>query len=263
MTMSEENGKKIGQQFVTGILNGLTETIDDLLTSMTQYMLINGAGESELFADLGAAIDSGIAKGIKDYQSNIVIAAENAAWAAYDAACAELGIHSPSRVFADIGKFSMMGWAEGMESQENAMLKTVADLAGVTADGFNPELTLGGDDFLYGLDTIADKLHEIVDTFTALADTLNGMGGLPMPAIATGEYVPYRVRYSDDMGAAPAYGAITEFTRNFDETMSDQRDVLREILNAIRNLDLTVDGRTLERSLSNLQRDRMRAYGGG
>ena len=263
MTMSEENGKKIGQQFVTGILNGLTETIDDLLTSMTQYMLINGAGESELFADLGAAIDSGIAKGIKDYQSNIVIAAENAAWAAYDAACAELGIHSPSRVFADIGKFSMMGWAEGMESQENAMLKTVADLAGVTADGFNPELTLGGNDFLYGLDTIADKLHEIVDTFTALADTLNGMGGLPMPAIATGEYVPYRVRYSDDMGAAPAYGATTEFTRNFDETMSDQRDVLREILNAIRNLDLTVDGRTLERSLSNLQRDRMRAYGGG
>ena len=262
-TMSEENGKKIGKQFIVGIQSGLEEAINELLTAMTQFMTVNGAGESEMFSSLGYAIDTGIAKGIRDYQSIVINAAEDAAWNAYVAACDELRIGSPSRVFAEVGKFSMMGWAEGMESQENAMLQTVADLAGITADGFNPELTLGGNDFLYGLDTVADKLHEIVDTFTALADTLNGMGGLPMPAIATGDYVPYRVRYGDDMTAAPAYGATETFTRNFDETMSDQRDVLREILNAIRDLDFSVDGRTLERSLSNLQRDRIRAYGGG
>ena len=263
MTLSAENGHKIGEQFIEGIQLGLTESVTDLLTAVMQFMKINGSGESMMFSYLGYAIDSGIARGIRDYQSIITTAAETAAWNAYVAAKNELEIRSPSRVFAEIGEYSMLGWAEGMESQEGAILQTVSDLAGITADGFNPELTLGGNDFLYGLDAIADKLHEIVDTFTALADTLNGMGGLPMPAIATGEYVPYRVRYSDDTGVASASGVTETFTRNFDETMSDQRDVLREILNAIRNLDLRVDGRTLERSLSNLQRDRIRAYGGG
>ena len=214
--------------------------------------------------DIGGNIADGMATGIEKNTSNVKIAAQNAAIEAYNAACDTLGIASPSRVFSKIGDFIMQGWAEGMEGNQSLITETIGNAAqAASAEASNADALFGDGVFVTGLDAVAEKLHEILDMFMAMSSTINGMGGLPMPAIATGEYVPYRVRYTDDMAAVPGYGATDTFTRNFDETMSDQRDVLREILTAIRNLDLRVDGRTLERSLSNLSRDRIRAYGGG
>ena len=66
------------------------------------------------FSNIGLAIDQGIAKGITDNVSVITRAAQEAARKAYDAAKDELGIKSPSRVMAEIGRFYDQGFAKGI-----------------------------------------------------------------------------------------------------------------------------------------------------
>ena len=63
---------------------------------------------------VGKGIIDGIIAGIKNAAVNLVNAAVDAAKAALDAVKGFLGVKSPSRVFAEIGKNMMQGWAVGI-----------------------------------------------------------------------------------------------------------------------------------------------------
>ncbi|GGK90165.1 hypothetical protein Ppa06_58290 [Planomonospora parontospora subsp. parontospora] len=52
-----------------------------------------------------------------------------------------LGIASPSKVFAEIGRFTMMGVSEGMLASQRGVLNTAAGIAGRLSKSFNPQLT--------------------------------------------------------------------------------------------------------------------------
>ena len=264
-TMSLENGEELGKEYMTGILTGLEVGLDEVVSGLEDYLGITGDGQATFFNGIGIAIAEGIAVGIDRGASVIQAAAEDAAILAYNAACYALGIASPSKLFSEMGGYIMQGWANGMEDDQSLITETINNAAqAASEEAANAEYMFGDSPLVTGLDAVAEKLHEILDTFTALSNTISSMGGLTVPAVASGEYTPYRVRYTAEPGTMLDGGLMTDnFTRNFDETMSDQRDVLRDILQAILNLDLNVDGRTLERSLSTLQRDRIRAYGGG
>lgn len=56
---------------------------------------------------------------------------------------------------------------------------------------------------------------------------------------------------------------MTAFATNFDETMSDQGDLLKEIIEILRKLHLVVDGDSLTRAITSLQRSQERSYGYG
>lgn len=101
------------------------------------------------------------------------------------------GIHSPSKVFARIGEFIMRGLYVGIDGEKDTALKSVADIASTMEDTFGASTfdvnTSAFDGVLAVLDRIAEKIGEITDS----------LGNLRMPAMATGEVIPYRAKIAD------------------------------------------------------------------
>ena len=86
---------------------------------------------------------------------------------------------------------------------------------------------------------------------------------LQQPAIATGAYAPPRVRV-DETGSATD-NIMTELRKlasDRDEDESNLRDLMRELIEVVRNKNMSVDGSSLERTLDSMRRDRVRAFGG-
>jgi len=75
---------------------------------------IIGFFKSVDWAGIGRSIIEGIGNGISSMIGWLSDMARQAAEAAYNAAKNLLGIHSPSTVFADIGKNMMLGWGQGI-----------------------------------------------------------------------------------------------------------------------------------------------------
>lgn len=169
-----------------------------------------------------------------------------------------LGIHSPSTVFASIGDYCMQGLSEGMQDREKDVSKTVSNIAEAVSDGMNLSSDL---QLKTSFDDTADKLSKIADIFSAIADSITRMGGFNIPQIAAGSVLPYKAR-TDSGNEATREDVLSVFSNNFDDTMTDQLDVLLKILEAIRSLNLTVDIDSLTRAITSRQRATARAYGG-
>jgi hypothetical protein len=60
---------------------------------------------------------------------------------AVDAVKRFLGIHSPSRMFAEIGKFTILGVPQGMRQATPKVLATVTSIAGQISRAFDPDLS--------------------------------------------------------------------------------------------------------------------------
>ncbi len=81
---------------------------------------------------VGKDIIDGIANGIKNAAGFLGDAAKAAAKAAYDAACGFLYIGSPSKLFAEVGKNMMLGWAGGINAYTPAAVGATADVSAAT-----------------------------------------------------------------------------------------------------------------------------------
>ena len=76
---------------------------------------------------VGKAFTAGLAEGIRDGKSTVINSAVSMAQAAVSAVQDTLGIHSPSRVFAGIGRFMAEGLAQGWEQQFDATQRSITD----------------------------------------------------------------------------------------------------------------------------------------
>ena len=87
------------------------------------------------------------------------------------------------------------------------------------------------------------------------------MGGLTVPQIAAGSVVPLRTKMypSDENGA---YNAMSDFSSDFEEFMTYNSDLLKEILEVLKKLRLTIDIDTLSKFVYSAQRSAERNYGG-
>jgi len=89
----------------TTIREGIATIIENVITFFTETD----------WAEVGLNIIKGIAKGITGAAQWIKDAAMGAAKAALDAVKGFLGMDSPSKVFGELGKFSMVGMAQGID----------------------------------------------------------------------------------------------------------------------------------------------------
>ncbi len=85
----------------------------------------------------GAQIGAGMAAGIRASTGAAVAAAHDLAAAVDAAATNRLGIHSPSKVFTDIGIDIGEGLSKGIESQHGAVGDAAKELAGTVSDQFD------------------------------------------------------------------------------------------------------------------------------
>ena len=93
---------------VRGVRDWLRSFIPQLIGTVTSFFRDTDWGS------VGRSIIEGIANGIRAAGQWLVDAAVGAARAALDAARGFLGIHSPSAVFAEVGRQMMAGMAEGI-----------------------------------------------------------------------------------------------------------------------------------------------------
>lgn len=84
---------------------------------------------------LGRNIAEGVAQGINANSWLIKNAASNAAQDAYDAAKDKLGIHSPSRVMAEVGRYYDEGFAQGITEHISEVTKAANRMSRESATG--------------------------------------------------------------------------------------------------------------------------------
>lgn len=115
------------------------------------------------------------------------------------------GIHSPSKVFAEIGEFLDMGLEQGMNDGERSLLSTAKNIATAVTDGMTPDspnVQMNVDSVVGSMQAIISSLGSLATTFQTIANALTSMGGFTMPQIAAGTVAPYQTRVAAT--AAPA-----------------------------------------------------------
>lgn len=99
-----------GRELVQNAINGAKEKIGDMIT-------------------VGTNLVKGLTQGIKNAASGVISAAKGVVKNAIDGAKKLLGIHSPSRVFAEIGKFTVMGFSKGLNDNVEMSGDSARELA--------------------------------------------------------------------------------------------------------------------------------------
>ena len=84
----------------------------------------------------------GLVNGIKAGISWVVNAARNVAQQAVNAAKGALGIHSPSRVFKEIGAYTMEGFGIGINKEGSNVVAGMGAMAQSVTDAFSPSLNV-------------------------------------------------------------------------------------------------------------------------
>lgn len=246
--MTSTKGEEIANTFMGGITTGIQNQQTSIYNDM---------------ATVGTYITAGMAHGIYSNTSVVINAAKNAALAAYRAACRYLGISSPSKVFSEVGKFTMLGWAEGEEDNMSAVLDTIANTSKAMQDeAQDTEINVGTDTLVNGLDTAMDRLQSIADVFSSIGEMLADIGELPVPEMATGSVIPYRTRVSD--GAMDTQVTMPTNTLTTDNSYEPMYRAFRDALQSVqdeRPIEVVVNGRRLTDLIDRVRRESERSRG--
>jgi TP901 family phage tail tape measure protein len=122
--------KTAGTKWVTQIKVGMLTNKNSV--SVAAGSVANAASSainSVSWYNLGWNISSGVAQGVSAASYLIKRAAINAAQNAYNAAKETLGIHSPSRVMAEIGRYYDEGFARGITENVDTVTKAAQAMA--------------------------------------------------------------------------------------------------------------------------------------
>ena len=110
--------RDIGINIDEGLANGITASqtvpVGEAIKMANEIIVrLKGSLEQSQFDAIGKQIAQGLANGIANNQSVAIEAAAGMARAALNAAQEELDINSPSRAFAELGRYSDLGLARG------------------------------------------------------------------------------------------------------------------------------------------------------
>jgi TP901 family phage tail tape measure protein len=119
---------EIGSDIVAGLALGINnnkDTANTAISSLVDAVISTGKNKDGGLYNVGSNLAGSMASGLYAGKSAVINAAISVAVAAIGAAMGALGVHSPSKVFMDIGKQTMVGLAEGIESNSNLAPKAL------------------------------------------------------------------------------------------------------------------------------------------
>lgn len=128
-----------GVNFIVKLIEGIVKAQIQIQRAAADAVIefINGTADTlrtrgpelgEAMSNLGMAMIEGMVRGIIASQANVVQKAVDAAKAAVNAVKGFLGISSPSKVFAQIGKFMTQGMSKGIQDNASAAIVAVASM---------------------------------------------------------------------------------------------------------------------------------------
>ena len=177
------------------------------------------------------------------------------------------GIHSPSKVWAEIGEYLDLGLMEGLKSEEGSIFSTVSDIA----KGVNEEMALdeasvsfadGVDGTTSELTRVANLLSDIAATFQSVTAMLSDIGGIRIPGLISGSVVPARTAVSDKDSDVFNSSRFDTFTSDLDERLVAQMDVFEEIRDLLRRFRSGIDEDQLAEAIAFAMGNSLRGYGG-
>lgn len=134
-----QKGVELIGKMLAGIVQKAPELIAKLPAIIVQILASIGRFTAE-FVSMGGQLLMGLAKGIAGAVGNVIKAAVNACKGVVSKIKSFFGIHSPSRVFAEIGEFLDLGLAEGIEDNIKPVQSAMEEVAKETQRSFTSEL---------------------------------------------------------------------------------------------------------------------------
>ncbi len=128
-------------RFLSSVISGFANVVSQTQAGMQRaYSTIVGfVGQ---FASAGMDLMRGLVQGIMNGMSWVVNAARNVAKSAVNAAKSALGIHSPSRVFKEIGGYTMQGFGIGIDKEGRSVVSGMGSMANSITEAFNSNLAV-------------------------------------------------------------------------------------------------------------------------
>lgn len=177
-----------GNDLIQGLIDGMVELFTGVVDAGADAVesAVEGAGDCTMaLYDAGCDLIGGFIKGIGSMVTSVAKAAANAARAAVNAAEDFLGINSPSRVFMEIGRYTIAGFAVGLDKYAKNVIEPANNLANSVIDNVkNPLSSIGriinGDVDVNPTITPVLDLSNIERNSKRIGDLLPGNGSLSL-----------------------------------------------------------------------------------
>lgn len=133
-----------GGELIGGLIDGIKSKIGDVVSAVGSIISSCKEGLANIgseFISIGSNIIDGLVSGIKSGITSVGSAISDVVSSAVGKAKKLLGIHSPSRVFAEIGMYSDKGLAKGLIKYSNVVTKAAGNVANNMIDVMNNSIS--------------------------------------------------------------------------------------------------------------------------
>lgn len=133
-----------GGELIGGLIDGIKSKVGDVVSAVGSIISSCKEGLANIgseFISIGSNIIDGLVSGIKSGISSVGTAISDLVSSAVGKAKKLLGIHSPSRVFAEIGMYSDKGLAKGLIKYSNVVTKAAGNVANNMIDVMNNSIS--------------------------------------------------------------------------------------------------------------------------
>ncbi|MEB3059243.1 hypothetical protein [Parvimonas sp. D9] len=134
-----QKGVELIGKMLAGIIRKAPEVIAKIPSIILEILSSIRSFISE-FVSMGGQLLMGLARGIAGAVKNVISSAIDACKSVVNKVKSFFGIHSPSRVFAEIGEFLNLGLAEGIEDNIKPVQSAMEEVAKETQRSFTSEL---------------------------------------------------------------------------------------------------------------------------
>lgn len=233
-----------GKELIYNVRNGIQSKVDDVVNAAKNIIKKALDGIKEFiskFTDVGKDIIDGLKDGISSAAKGVVNTAKDVAKGALDGAKSLLGIHSPSKEFAKVGRFSVEGMAQGLNQYAGLVADASANVGETAVDSMSKAIS-----------GIADRLDSEMETDPTirpvldLSDITNGVSQIDDMLYSQRSM---QLASSIDIGNSSNNGIIQNATKSMTEGLADEFDNLRsdvsDLANAISNMKIVMDTGTV------------------
>lgn len=233
-----------GKELIYKVRNGISSKVDDVVNAAKNILKKALDGIKEFiskFTKVGGDIIDGLKDGISGAAKGVINTAKDVAKGALDGAKSLLGIHSPSKEFAKVGRFSDEGMAQGLNQYAGLVADASANVGETAVDSMSKAIS-----------GIADRLDSEMETDPTirpvldLSDITDGVSQIDDMLYSQRSM---QLASSIDIGNSSNNGIIQNATKSMTEGLADEFDNLRsdvsDLANAISNMKIVMDTGTV------------------
>ncbi len=250
----------------SGVQNGLSSVFSYVESGLSQLLSKAQSGVSNAWnaaKSMAGNLVGGLANGISKGWNGLKNAVSGLGSRVIGGFNNFFGIHSPSTVMAEIGRYLDLGLAEGVDKYKRNVLSSVSGMSKdvtkeVNANDAAFRIGAESNGLVSNLTNVSSHLSKIAGIFSEINKTLSGMGNMVAPAISTGSVVPLATRIAP---APKATGAdLNNLASGIDERMYDMVSLLRRIIDLMEHSE-KLDKDELAAALAFAMRGESRGFG--